>query len=125
MAYFRVTVTHHIGDLADDLHDVPRKVRAGAHRVLRDNAREGAKLAKGFARTTARRHGRHYPGRITAERAGVLSYEYGPWGHPQGEMSFEWGSRNQPPHLDLNNSADIIGPKMADDIHDMLGEVFW
>jgi hypothetical protein len=28
---------------------------------------------------------------------------------PQGGMSFEFGSRNQPPHLDLNRSADIIG----------------
>jgi hypothetical protein len=31
---------------------------------------------------------------------------------PQGGMSFEYGSRNQPPHLDGLHALDTIGPRV-------------
>jgi hypothetical protein len=40
-------------------------------------------------------------------------------------MSFEYGSRNQPPHLDLNKSADLIGPQLAKDAGNLLDSLFW
>ena len=40
-------------------------------------------------------------------------------------MSFEWGSRNQPPHLDLNRAADVIVPKWVSDLRDVYDEAFW
>ena len=42
---------------------------------------------------------------------------------PQGDMSFERGSRNQPPHLDLNRSADVIGPQLGQVADAMAREV--
>lgn len=56
------------------------------------------------ARATAGAHGIHYPSSIRYETR-LLSTsavaDIGPdAGMPQGGMSFEYGSRNQPPHLD-------------------------
>lgn len=59
---------------------------------------------------TARAHGKHYPHRVDSRRLGYLLWEIGPHGHPQGEMSFEYGSRNQPPHLDGGRALDMLLP---------------
>ena len=60
------------------------------------------------ARRTARRHGKHYPRSITHEQIdGEAIYEVGPDSAlPQGGMGrgFEWGSVNQPPHLDMTQA---------------------
>jgi hypothetical protein len=59
---------------------------------------------------TAGRHGIHYPASITSEVHGDEG-EVGPdSGMPQGGMSFEEGSRNQPPHLDGQKAAEVVGP---------------
>lgn len=94
--------------------------------VVGDNLREGRDQARTFARATARRHGKHYPRSITVDRTSPLSGEYGP--DPslkQGGMSFEGGSRNQPPHNDLARSADVIGPQFGDDVADLPDRWFW
>lgn len=57
------------------------------------------------AAATSGKHGKHYPKSITSEMKVGLSIvaEIGPEsGRPQGSMGrgFEFGSRNQPPHLD-------------------------
>jgi hypothetical protein len=40
-------------------------------------------------------------------------------------MSFEFGSRNQPPHLDLAKSADLAGPMFARDVAKVAARWFW
>lgn len=72
---------------------------------------------RGNARATAGHHGRRYPASITAEKKvsalGTIGYEVGPEiGKPQGGMGkgFEYGSRNQPPHLDGKRAADAEEP---------------
>lgn len=72
---------------------------------LQDHWRNNAVL-------TARSHGKHYPKRIDWDRIGFLDWEIGPHGHPQGEMSFEYGSRNQPPHLDGGRALDMELPRL-------------
>lgn len=112
--------------LAADLDRIPAAALRDARKVVAKNLRDGNRLARSFATKTAGRHGKHYPRSITAEMTGPASGEYGPdEAMPQGGMSFEWGSRNQPPHLDLNRSADIVGPKFADDVDTMVGGLFW
>ena len=72
------------------------------------------------ATATAGTHGKHYPKSITAERTlsiGSIGVEVGPdSGMPQGGMGpgFEYGSVNQPPHLDGNKAADVHEPQFAD-----------
>lgn len=96
-----------IFDLARDLGTASRSVASGLF-----DAYKGA--GEGFrddwqhnARNTAGEHGKHYPNAITTEMklAGLTSItvETGPEsGRRQGGMGpgFEFGSVNQPPHLD-------------------------
>lgn len=122
----RVVVIHGIGDLARDLREIPVQVSAGTARVTGRRAVEGAKRARGFARITARAHGKHYPDAIDAEPITPHEWEFGPdASKDQGGMSFEWGSRNQKPHRDLNNAADIVAPAWRRDIGDVLDKAFW
>ena len=81
-------------------------VRAGA--AIREPVLTAGELIATVWRTGARMssgaHGIHYPDAISAELVfdlGGVAVDIGPEsGKPQGGMSFEHGSRNQPPHLD-------------------------
>lgn len=131
---YTVHVTHTIGDLARDLAQIPVKAAKECQEIVRDGAKAGAILARTNAERTAGAHGKHYPKSITSEQrspyhfggGSVFSAEYGPdIAKNQGGMSFEYGSRNQPPHLDLARSADIIGPALAQEVRQMLDRLFW
>jgi hypothetical protein len=91
--------------------DVERKV----YPVVKEHAEQLRDDWKKNARQTAGRHGRHYPNAITTEQIPVAReawWEVGPeTRRKQGGMSFEHGSRNQPPHLDGANAAIGIEPK--------------
>ena len=81
-------------------------VRAGA--AIREPVLTAGEMIATVWRTGARmssgKHGIHYPDAISAELVfdlGGVAVDIGPEsGKPQGGMSFEHGSRNQPPHLD-------------------------
>lgn len=105
--------------LVADLTDIARKAPGDMRGCVRDGIRAGNQLAKDYARVSAGKHGKLYPRAFSAEMRssfagfGVIihSGEYGPdIAKPQGGMSFERGSRNQKPHLDLARSADRIAP---------------
>lgn len=85
---------------------------SGVGRVLdkaaSDTANKGNRIARDNARRSSGTHGKWYPKRFSVDKLGEAIYVYGPKGRPQGEMSFEYGSRNQRPHLDVNRSADVI-----------------
>lgn len=129
----RVTATQGIDDLAADLANIAARVRPDMRDVVRDGIRTGADLARINARRSAGRHGKHYPKAITSEMTSglglfgnTISGEYGPdVARPQGGMSFEYGSRNQPPHLDLARSADVVGPAFIQSVRDQIDEWFW
>lgn len=77
---------------ASALYDAFKAGGEGFRDDWRDNARQ-----------TAGVHGKHYPDAITTETRLAFGIEVvtGPEkGRKQGGMSFELGSRNQPPHLD-------------------------
>lgn len=130
----RVVVHNHLDDLKSDLAKIPVMLPKKAQGIVNDGARYGAQLARANAKRTAGKHGKHYPRSITAEAKkptkliglGVYSAEYGPnAAMQQGNMSFEHGSRNQPPHLDLAKSADVVGPIMPGEVRNMLSDLFW
>ena len=129
----RVKLTSHLGDLVADMSGIPAKVRAEAPVVVRDNTREGMRLAKANAKVSAGKHGKRYPaafsaetGRFTGFGATVYQGEYGPdISRPQGGMSFEGGSRNQKPHLDLARSADRIRKSFVRDVVKLVDRLFW
>lgn len=124
---------HTFGDVADDLKTITRRARADMVDVVRDGIRAGTVVAQDFARTSSGTHGKHYPRAITSEmnRGGglfgnVISGEYGPdVNKKQGGMSFEGGSRNQPPHNDLAKSLDRIRPAFHGEAAALPEKWFW
>lgn len=121
-----VKVFHTMGDLHRDMQVIAKTTKPRMAKVVASNARHGNRLAKASAKVTAGAHGKLYHKAFRADRVTALEWHYGPESSmPQGDMSFERGSRNQPPHLDLLKSTDTIGPKYARDIDKLMGRVFW
>jgi hypothetical protein len=128
----RVRVRHRIDRLAEDYAKIPVEASLGLARIVRDNADYGRDLARALARESAGSHGKHYPNAITSEGTSGLglfgnthSAEYGPdRNRRQGGMSFERGSRNQPPHNDLAQSADKVLPAMSADVRKLVTRLF-
>lgn len=133
MTGIRVTTT--TGDLESDLRKIATQAPRDMRSTVRDGIKAGNELAKEFAKASAGAHGVHYPKAFSTEMhgglsafsgAGLISGEYGPDPEmPQGDMSFEHGSRNQKPHLDLARSADIIGPSFAQEVSRLPDRWFW
>ena len=130
----RIRVTHTIGDLAADLRYIARTARSDMRGVVREGIKVGNTVAKDYARESAGEHGKHYHKAFTAEMGGTFegfgtAIIHGEWGpqidRPQGEMSFEGGSRNQPPHNDLAKSADLIGPAFQGEVSRLPDKWFW
>lgn len=121
-----ITVVHTIDRLAADLAKIPAKVARELPPVVRRAADDGNDAAKAFAKESAGSHGKHYHKAFSVERLGPLEYEYGPdASKPQGGMSFEGGSRNQPPHNDLAKSADTLAEDLSGRVNQAMDGWFW
>lgn len=122
----QIRVTHSIDDVADDLRSIAVQTKPTISTTVRNEARLGNELARGFAKKSAGKHGKHYPNAFSVEMTGATTAEYGPdASKPQGGMSFERGSRNQPPHLDLARSADIVATRLGPAVLRNVGDLFW
>lgn len=104
--------TDELRALAVALGNVPR---IGLQAAVAETEAVGEELRSDWvsnATATAGEHGKHYPSSITAElQFGIntITVEVGPDSSKrQGGMGpgFEYGSVNQPPHLDGNKAAD-------------------
>lgn len=128
-----VRVVHTIGDLESDFRKMAAQAPIELRKVVRKNAIEGNRLAKSYAKASAGKHGKHYHRAFTWEMdsyygfgGGNITAEYGPQiDRPQGGMSFEHGSRNQKPHLDLNRSADVIAWQFGPNVLYAAHNLFW
>ena len=120
-------IYHSLDDLERDMKTIATTFKPRAAEQVRDVARDGNKVARRLARRSAGAHGKHYFKAMSTERQTPLSWEYGPdAAMPQGGMSFEHGSRNQPPHHDLAKSADIHGANdLAARMDRVLDRLFW
>lgn len=120
-------IVHSLGDLESDLRTIATTFKARAAVGVRDVARDGNREARRLARRSAGSHGKHYFKAFSAERRTPLSWEWGPdSAMPQGGMSFERGSRNQPPHHDIAQGADLHGAdELARRTRSVLDDLFW
>lgn len=118
---------HGIDDLADDLRAIRVQAKADLPDIVRETAREGNEDAKAHARVTSRKHARKYPGTFSAERIGPTAYEYGPRAEGQGLLApiLEGGSVNNPPHLDLAQSADKLPNRVEIRLSFLMDRLFW
>lgn len=112
-----------LAQMTADLND-PASLRSAVtaeaeelRNTWRDDAREKAGI-----------HGKHYPASITfsTRSVGVLHVEaeIGPdEARKQGGMSFEFGSRNQKPHLSGQIAAQGLEDRLVDRMNDWLDGV--
>ena len=122
-------VTHSIDGLARDCRTIAVRARKDMTATVREGLKVGNTVARDNAKRTAGTHGKLYPRAFSVEMyAGgtLIAGEYGPdAAMPQGGMSFEGGSRNQPPHLDMAKSADLIGYPFAEAVGRLPDKWFW
>jgi hypothetical protein len=117
-----VRVSHGIGDLVSDLVEKPAQVVREGSGVVKKNVRAGHKLAQKYAQGLSGPHGTAYYKRITAEMLTPLSGEFGP---NEGGTPVGGGWRTGAPNTELERAQDVIGPKFAKDIGDMVDGLFW
>jgi hypothetical protein len=104
-----------IFELATDLGKASAKVASTLYTVYAEQGEQFAREWSENARATSGVHGKWYPDSITSETrvAFGIEVEVGPdSGRKQGSMGrgFEFGSVNQPPHLD---GLRALGPADA------------
>jgi hypothetical protein len=95
--------------------------------AVEDSAEELRDVWRSNATVTAGKHGKHYPKSINYKMIPSLSAieaDIEPTeGMKQAGMSFEFGSRNQPPHLDGQRAMDSVSPNIERRIDRALGKV--
>jgi hypothetical protein len=115
--------------LASDIEGGSHKVAEGAFRLVKDHAEKLRDDWKSTARSSAKKHGKLYPRAITAEQVGFANgpeWEVGPESAlPQGGMGkgFEYGSVNQPPHLDMGQAVTKIEPQFYAAVEKLAGQL--
>lgn len=120
----RVVVKHSgITDLANDLAGIAAGFKRQAPQIVRRNARAGNRFAQNLARARSGPHGALYFRRLTFEMTGPLTGEFGPEGEPKTEFvgaGFRHGL-----NMDLLDTADVIGPRFANDVINTVDGLFW
>jgi hypothetical protein len=105
-------------ELAADFGKASGAVASALYDVYAESGDAFAEDWASNATETSGEHGKHYPSSITSETklsTGIL-VETGPDSSmPQGGMGrgFEFGSRNQPPHLDGIRAMPIAEARLA------------
>lgn len=117
-----ISVFHTLGDLERDLTDIATTTRPKLSRIVKRNVEQGNKIAQAFAREASGPHGKNYWKRLSGEMTGELEGEFGPH---SGGIPVGAGYRHGPPNTDLPKAADIIGPRLARDVRDLVDGLFW
>ena len=121
--------TGELRSLVADLGKIPAATFPAVEKVVDEHGEKLRERWASNASATAGDHGKHYPRSITAQikpGLGTIGVEVGPEsGKPQGGMGkgFEYGSRNQPPHMDGNRAADALEPEFAAALPKLLSDL--
>lgn len=102
--------------LADDVRAGARQVAKAEHELVEQTAIDMRDAWRANATASAGAHGRWYPSSIRYKMVGFASpgADIGPAeGMRQAAMSFEYGSANQPPHLDGQRALDEVAPRFV------------
>ena len=107
--------------LSRDLGELGARATAAMFGVYREAGTDLRKTWQANAEQTSGTHGKHYPKSITMDMliGRDIGVEVGPDSRlPQGSMGpgFEFGSVNQPPHLDGQRAADEVTPRLEREI---------
>lgn len=101
--------------IAAEINAAAEDLGRAANTLVAESAKDVERDWRANATETAGAHGKHYAKSIKAEVVDDgLTAEIAP--DPsmrQGEMSFEFGGPNQPPHLDGQRALDTNGPRFS------------
>jgi hypothetical protein len=116
-------------ELGADLAGIGRRTAGPVIAAFGESAGDLASTWARNAKETAGVHGKHYPRSIDFEmRASTnVHFEVGPnKSKKQGGMGagFEYGSKNQPPHLDGQRAADEVLPRLEERVSRALVGLF-
>lgn len=115
--------THELSALAVDLGKIGAKSTSTMIGVFKEAGGHLVDEWAANARATSGEHGKHYPASIDSEMAVstdiVIVVGPNP-AKPQGGMSFEYGSKNQPAHLDGQRAMDKLEPVLGTMINQAL-----
>lgn len=129
MSIFRGDASE-IYELAQDMSTVSAKMIPALRSAMSQAGEEFARQWSENAVETSGTHGKHYPKSIDSElvfNAGGVSVDVGPnSAKKQGSMGagFEFGSENQPPHLDGLRAFETIGPSVEALVAAVIGGTF-
>jgi len=102
-----ISIESNGAELIADLGNVGRQATRRLATTIPEAAIDLRDEWRANAEETAGEHGKHYPRAIRYEMDGLLEAVIAPDpSMPQGSMSFEFGSANQPPHLDGQRALD-------------------
>lgn len=116
--------------LANDLSGITRRTAPALVGVMDEAGKSLRDEWRSNAAATAGSHGKHYPNSITHEilpGLGGIGVEAGPdTSRLQGAMGrgFEFGSRNQPPHLDGTKALADMEPRVEKMMDAAIGALF-
>lgn len=96
-----------------DLGRVERRAVRRYADAVRESATDVRDGWRRRASTTAGRHGKLYPKAIKADTSVLNALIFPDPGMKQGDMSFEFGSENQPEHLDGQLTLDEWEPRIV------------
>lgn len=111
---------------ASDLGEVGPRVAGAMFDVYRESAGDLRAEWRRNAKETAGEHGKLYPDSITFDMhvSSSIVAEIGPDPRlPQGGMSFEFGSRKQPAHLDGQRATDTEVPRLNRRVDAAMGQL--
>jgi hypothetical protein len=94
--------------------EAPEKLIDGLHKATKDAGTDMRNTWRANAKRTAGKHGKWYPGDIQANTDSGVDWVESTIepsrARRQGAMSFEYGSRHQPPHLDGAKAMLVVTP---------------
>ena len=119
-----IGVSTNAAAVAVDLGKVAAVVVRQGQVVVQQAGQDVADEWRRNAEETSGEHGKHYPKSIQSHMTGVLEATVAPQaGMAQAGMSFEYGSVNQPPHLDGQRAIDRLGPLIERRLESLLAFV--
>lgn len=116
-----ITIESNANEIIADIGRMTREVTNRMASVIESSAVDMRDEWRANARVTAGKHGKHYPNSIQYRMTGAFEAIIAPdESQTQGAMSFEFGSRNQPPHLDGQRALDYLAPLITRRIESQL-----
>lgn len=118
-----VHVEHTIGRLQGAMLRAATGAKPGLARIAKRGVKDGELATRRIAQAASGPHGTNYHKRVSSEMLSPLSGEWGP--HGDVVANAVGGGWRHGSNTDLEKSIDLVLPKVAKEVGDMAGRLFW